>query len=148
AAAALAACAGLVVIAAARRVARHLPGPVGARLADLPPLVRAELLPLTLAESVCTHFATALAGYAVIRGLVPDAELTHALVFVPLSMATIYLPISVGGAGVREAAFASLYATVGVPEQAAVAAGLVMFAIQLGVSAIGGALQVGWPLED
>lgn len=144
----LAALSGVMALAGARRIAPLLPERLAEPLAGLPPLERPGLVAQGVLASILTHLLTALSGFAIVRGLHPTAALADALVFVPLSMATVYLPISVGGAGVREAAFAGLYGTVGVAESTAVAASLVMFGIQLVVSAVGGILLLLQPLGE
>jgi uncharacterized membrane protein YbhN (UPF0104 family) len=53
----------------------------------------------------------------------------------------------VGGAGVREAAFAALYGTVGVPEASAYAASLGFWGTQLISAAIGGVVNLFVPLS-
>jgi uncharacterized membrane protein YbhN (UPF0104 family) len=134
------------MLGGARRLAPYLPQVLAAPMSALPPVTSPARLLQCLAASVSTHLLTALSGHALVQGLVPDASVADALVFVPLSMATIYLPITVGGAGVREAAFASLYGTVGIDESTAVAASIGMFGIQLAVSGVGGLLHLWWPL--
>ena len=53
-----------------------------------------------------------------------------ALAIVPLASAEAFVPFSVSGAGVREAAFVELFSRVGVPAQASLAASLCMWATQ------------------
>ncbi|MCO4746625.1 MAG: flippase-like domain-containing protein [Proteobacteria bacterium] len=129
-------------IALSRRVAPYTPRVIGDRLAALPPLTQPGLFFAAIAASLGTQFLTALTGFFLLQALVREATLTDAIVLVPVSMATAFLPISVGGAGVREATFAALYSLVGVATDAALAASLALFAVQLAVSALGGLLTL------
>ena len=60
---------------------------------------------------------------------------------------TFNFPFTVGGAGVREAAFAALYGTVGVPEATAYAASLSFWATQLISAGVGGVINLFVPLS-
>ena len=60
-----------------------------------------------------------------------DVSLLHCLVFVPLVYVLLAVPVSLGGLGVREGALAFFFAQVGVPPEVSVAAGLVLYALQL-----------------
>jgi uncharacterized membrane protein YbhN (UPF0104 family) len=65
----------------------------------------------------------------------------------PLISASAFVPFTVGGAGVREAAFAALYGTVGVPEATAYAGSLGFWATQLLSAAVGGVINLAVPLS-
>ncbi|TNF60394.1 MAG: hypothetical protein EP303_07170 [Deltaproteobacteria bacterium] len=64
-----------------------------------------------------------------------------------LVSASAFFPFTVGGAGVREAAFAALYGTVGVPEATAYAASLSFWATQLISAGVGGVINLFVPLS-
>jgi uncharacterized membrane protein YbhN (UPF0104 family) len=78
------------------------------------------------------HWASATSGVAVVM---------------PLIGASAFVPFTVGGAGVREAAFAALYGTVGVPEASAYAASLGLWGTLLFSAALGGVLNLFIPLS-
>jgi uncharacterized membrane protein YbhN (UPF0104 family) len=120
-----------------RRVVPHLPAPVSAT-----PLL------LSLGLAVATHLGVAISGHLILMSLVPDLPFTTSLVLIPVAMATQMLPITVGGAGAREAAFVALYALVGVPSEAALAASLALFGTYLALAAIGAALPMPAAEDD
>jgi uncharacterized membrane protein YbhN (UPF0104 family) len=136
---------GLVVAAAAvttlalgQRLARFLPGPLAKIAASLPPIARARPFLLALALSLGTQTVVALTGHVLVSALDPRVVLGDSLVMVPLAMATSYLPITVAGAGAREAAYVALYGLVGVARVDALAGSLLVFGSQLVVGAAGG----------
>ena len=62
---------------------------------------------------------------------------------VPLAAATAFLPITVGGAGAREAVYVALCGTLfGMPEADALAASLGLWLAHLAVGAAGGVAQL------
>ena len=54
--------------------------------------------------------------------------------------------VTVGGAGIREATFATLYGKVGVPEAIGYAASFAFWAVQLVAGAVGGVLNLVMPI--
>ena len=139
-----AALAATLALAFGRRLSGGLPGPLR-RLGERLP-VPLSWLPLAaaLALSLATQICPALCGYALVHALAPQAGLLDALVIVPLAAAAAFLPITISGAGVREAVFVELFGLVGVPAQAALAASLAMWMSQAALAALGG----GWLLVD
>jgi uncharacterized membrane protein YbhN (UPF0104 family) len=65
----------------------------------------------------------------------------------PLVGAAQYFPLSVGGAGVREATLVLLYGMVGVAKPAALAGALAFAAVTYAIAAIGGVLHALRPLK-
>jgi uncharacterized membrane protein YbhN (UPF0104 family) len=61
--------------------------------------------------------------------------------------AAAFFPFTVGGVGVREAAFAALYGAVGVPEASAYADSLCFWATLLISAGIGGVINLLVPLS-
>jgi hypothetical protein len=135
-------CALVAAIPLARRLAPHLPGPLGRVAARLPALRDARAFALALALSVATQALVVLAGWILLAALA-DLGLAASLLIVPLAAATTFLPITVGGAGAREAVYVALCGGLfGMPEADALAASLGLWLAHLAVGAAGGALQL------
>ncbi len=143
----VAAAAALFGIAVAPRLAPLLPEKLGKPLRALPrlfsigPFLAAALLSLII------HAINIVAGHAIMHSLEPSVTFAQSAVVMPLIGAAAFFPFTVGGAGVREAAFAALYGTVGVPEASAYAASLSFWAIQLLTAGVGGVINLLVPLS-
>lgn len=131
---------GFAGLAFARRVASHLPERLGALLGRLPVLTKFWPVPPAILTAISTHVLTAYAGHLLITAVDPSVELTESLTLVPLALASAYLPISVGGLGVVEAALVQMLGMVGVPEGDAFVAAIMLRLCQWAVSAPGGLL--------
>jgi uncharacterized membrane protein YbhN (UPF0104 family) len=70
----------------------------------------------------------AFAGHVLLSTIHAPPSLFDSLAIVPFATAAAFLPFSVSGAGIRETVFVQLYAQVGVPAQASLAAALCMWA--------------------
>lgn len=139
---------GLVLgLAIGRRLAPWLPGFVGRIAASLPQLQRPGPFFVAALLSVCTHTLIAFVGHILVSSISDAVTLLDSFTVVPLAGAAAFFPLSVGGLGVREAAFDKLYAMVGVPEELAVAAALAFLVCQLIAAAAGGILHILSPLE-
>ncbi|MCW5809141.1 MAG: flippase-like domain-containing protein [Deltaproteobacteria bacterium] len=141
------ACALVAGIPIARRIAPHLPGFVGRIAGKLPSLVDARAFGLAIALSVATQALIALAGWILLAAVAPAGTapvgLGASLLVVPLAAATTFLPITVGGAGAREAVYVALCGSLfGMPEGDALAASLGLWLAHLAIGAAGGAVQV------
>jgi glycosyltransferase 2 family protein len=135
-------CALVAAIPLARRLAPRLPGPLGRAAARLPALRDGRAFALALALSVATQALVVLAGWILLAALA-DLGLLASLLIVPLAAATTFLPITVGGAGAREAVYVALCGRLfGMPEADALAASLGLWLAHLVVGAAGGALQL------
>jgi hypothetical protein len=89
-----------------------------------------------------------LAGFLFLESQLATVTLGDALVIVPVATATAFLPFTVGGAGAREAAFIVLCGTaLGMNASSATAASLMLWGSQLTVAAVGGLLQLLYPLS-
>ena len=132
----------VAAIPLARRLAPHLPRSL-ARIADkLPRLVDARSFVIAIALSIATQLFVALAGWLLLAALAPIG-LVASLLVVPLAAATTFLPITVGGAGAREAVYVALCAQLfGLPEAEALAASIGLWLAHLAVGAIGGLAQI------
>jgi glycosyltransferase 2 family protein len=139
----VASAAAVAAVAAGRRLAPRLPGPIATIAGRLPRLVGPGGLAAALALSVVTQALIVVAGHVLLAGVAPELGLAESLLIVPLAAATTFLPITVGGAGAREAVFVGLAGAVAaVPAGDALAASLALWAAHLAVGAIGGVVQL------
>ena len=83
------------------------------------------------------QLAVVLAGLLATRALDLDVSLTAALAFMPAVAIAQVLPISLGGLGVREGAFALFLGPLGVPTAQAITLGLLLYGLNLCVSLLG-----------
>lgn len=142
-----AAAAALIGIAVAPRLAPFLPEKLGKPLRALPRLFSIGPFIGAILLSLIIHFINIVAGHAIMHSLEPSVTFAQSAVVMPLIGASAFFPLTVGGAGVREAAFATLYGTVGVPEASAYAASLSFWAVQLLTAGVGGLINLAVPLS-
>ena len=141
------AAATLIGIALAPRLAPHLPEKIGKPLRALPRLYSAWPFLMAVLLSLVIHSVNIVAGHAIMHSLEPSVTVAQSAVVMPLIGASAFFPLTVGGAGVREAAFALLYGTVGVPEATAYAGSLSFWATQLLTAGAGGLINLAVPLS-
>jgi uncharacterized membrane protein YbhN (UPF0104 family) len=139
--------AALIGVAIAPRIAPLLPERLGKPLRALPHLYSAGPFLLAIFLSLIIHSLNIAAGHAIMHSLEPSVTWGQSAVIMPLVGASAFFPFTVGGAGVREAAFAALYGTVGVPEASAYAASLSFWGTQLISAIVGGVLNLMVPLS-
>jgi len=139
--------AALIGIAIAPKLAPLLPEKLGKPLRALPRLYSLWPFLIAIFLSLIVHACNIVAGHVIIHSLEPSVTLAQSAVVMPLIGASAFFPFTVGGAGVREAAFAALYGTVGVPEASAYAASLGFWGTQLISAAIGGVVNLFVPLS-
>lgn len=141
-------CALVGAIPIARRLAPYLPKPLAKIAGRLPSLHDRGAFALALAFSVATQALIALAGWQLLAALGP-IDLGASLLVVPLAAATTFLPITVGGAGAREAVYVALCGSLfAMPEADALAASIGLWGAHLAVGAAGGVLQLLRPPEQ
>ncbi|MFT3694685.1 MAG: lysylphosphatidylglycerol synthase transmembrane domain-containing protein [Kofleriaceae bacterium] len=127
----------------ARVLAKYLPGKLRTIAEKVPPLTSTTAFVIAVIYSVITQALVALAGFVLLHAVDPRVGLGASLLIVPLAAATTFLPITVGGAGAREAVYIKLGATLfAMPESDAVAASLALWLAHLVVGAIGGLVQL------
>ena len=104
-----------------------------------------RVLPLFYAYgiSLVSHFLVAVSGHVVISQVAPTTQFIENLVVVPLAQVAVFFPATVGGLGVREAAFVELYSRFGVGAGDAMAGALVFLGLNLASAAVGGLVHVG-----
>jgi uncharacterized membrane protein YbhN (UPF0104 family) len=91
-----------------RRLARFLPGPLARIARQLPLVVRPLDFAAATLLSLATQLAAVVTGWLILRDLHPSVTVADALLIVPAASATAFLPLTVGGTGVREAVFVLL----------------------------------------
>jgi glycosyltransferase 2 family protein len=89
----------------ARRLAPMLPGKLRAISERVPALSSARAFVIAAIYSVVTQLLVTSAGWVLLRAIDPAVDFGSALLIVPLAAATTFLPITVGGAGAREAVY-------------------------------------------
>jgi uncharacterized membrane protein YbhN (UPF0104 family) len=139
--------AALIGIAIAPRLAPLLPEKLGKPLRALPQLYSLWPFLIAIFLSLIIHSANIVAGHVIMHSLEPSVTLAQSAVVMPLIGASAFFPFTVGGVGVREAAFAALYGTVGVPEASAYAASLGVWGTQLFSAGLGGVVNLFIPLS-
>lgn len=136
----------VVAIATGGRIARFLPGPLARVASALPTVVRWRPFAAAVVLSVVTQSSVIFVGHVLVASL-SQVSLTESMVVMPLVGAAQYFPLSVGGAGVREATLVLLYGMVGVAKPAALAGALAFAAVTYAIAAIGGVLHALSPLR-
>ena len=141
--------AAVSAVAAARRIAPRLPGPLGRFAARLPAIVDHGPFSLALLLSLLTQALAAVTGWCFLASISDGAiTLPDALVVVPLGMAAAFFPLSIGGAGVREGAFIWLCTSAfSMSRSDALAVSLLIWVSQLLVALPGGLAQLIAPLS-
>jgi uncharacterized membrane protein YbhN (UPF0104 family) len=138
----------VAAIPLARKIGPRLPtgsGPLGkitAIASKLPALRDPRAFVVAVGLSVATQALVAAAGWILLAALAP-ISLAGSLLVVPLAAATAFLPITVGGAGVREGVYVALCGQLfGMPRADALAASLALWLAHLAVGAAGGLAQL------
>ncbi len=128
----------------ARRLAPMLPGKLRAIAERVPALSSVTAFAIAVVYSVATQLFVTLAGWVLLHAIDPAVGLGSALLIVPLAAATTFLPITVGGAGAREAVYITLGASLfHMTKSDAGAASLALWLAHLVNGAVGGLLQIG-----
>ena len=132
----------VIAIPFARRLAPRLPRRLATIAGKLPQLHAGRPFAAALGLSLATQVCIALAGWLLLAALAP-ISLAGSLLVVPLAAATAFLPITVGGAGAREAVYVALCGRLfGMPEADALAASLALWLAHLVVAGVGGLAQL------
>lgn len=133
----------MAAVAGARRLASLLPGRLGTLAGSIPAMAWPAGLAAALALSMVAQVTMALGGNALLSAVAPNVTLSETTVVVLVSVAASFFPLTVGGAGVREATLVVLCAAIlNVPENDATAASLGLWICQLVVAGAGGLLQL------
>lgn len=134
-------------IALAPKLMRWIPKPLAKPIRALPRLYKWWPFIGAIVASLIIHSLNVVAGHAIMHSLDPAVNASESAVAMPLVSASAFVPFTVGGAGVREAAFAALYGTVGVPEATAYAGSLSFWATQLISAGVGGLINLWIPIS-
>lgn len=138
----------VLALPSARRLAPVLPGKLGTLASRIPALSEPRAFVTATVLSVLTQLLVALAGWVLLRAVDPRVDLAGALLIVPLAAATAFLPITVGGAGAREAVYVTLGASLfGMAKADALAASLGLWLAHLACGAAGGLLSLSDRLD-
>lgn len=121
-----------------RKVARWLPTSLRVLVGDLTTPHGTRPLLVAILWSLVAQTGAVLASYVLVRDLDPHLGLVDSLAFIPIASLSLYVPISLAGLGVREAAFVVLLGRVGVSPANATAASLAFMASLLVLAAAGG----------
>jgi uncharacterized membrane protein YbhN (UPF0104 family) len=133
----------VLAIPIARRLAPYLPGPLRDIAGRMPELASGRAFVTATLLSIATQALVAIAGWILLRAVDPRVDLGASLLIVPLAAATAFLPITVGGAGAREAIYVTLGASLfQMPRGDALAASLALWLAHLVCGAVGGALYL------
>lgn len=138
----LASAAAIIAIALGQRLARYLPGRLAALARSLPPIVHSRWLLVAVLWSLASQALVGVTAHVFVVGLDTDVALADSLTLAPMAFAATYFPLTVGGAGTRDAAMVALYGSVGVSQSDALAASIQILLAYI-VYAIIGAL-VSW----
>jgi uncharacterized membrane protein YbhN (UPF0104 family) len=139
--------AGVIVVASVliavgtARLVRWLPERLAKYVHRLPSVHSRSLIGAALLVSFLAQVISAVTGHILIASLSDRVQLADSLVNVPLIGVMQYVPVAIGGAGVREMGFVALYAAAQVRAEDAFAAGLSMGVMQYLLSALGGLAQ-------
>ena len=132
----------VLALPVARRLAPYLPGVVGEYAARVPALSSWGAFGVTGLLSLLTQALVTVAGWVLLRALVP-VTLGQALLIIPLAAATTFIPITVGGLGARELVYVALGGTMlHLGSEDALAASLALWLAHLAVGGIGGVIQL------
>lgn len=134
-------------IAAGRRLARFLPKKLAALASQLPELTGYTAFGAAIAMSMVNHALIGIVGHIVISPLSPHVSMFDSWVLAPLSFATIFVPVTVAGAGTRDAAMIALYGAVGVAKEDALLGSLEILLSYVLVACTGGVVGALIPLQ-
>ena len=138
----------LLGIALGRRIAPHLPSFLAKPASSLPELNAPFAFVLALGMSIVNQTFVGLMGHTAIGPLAAQVGALDSLVLSPLAFAAIFFPLTVAGAGTRDAAMVALYGLLGVPQETALLASLEILVAYILVAALGGGLSLITPLRE
>jgi uncharacterized membrane protein YbhN (UPF0104 family) len=142
----LGAAALIVGVAQAPRLAHYMPRPIANIMRGLPVLTHYAPFAVACIISLLIQLMLVTCGHVLVSSIYPEARFSDSMLVVPLAAAAAFFPLSVAGAGPRDAVLVTLYGLAGVPKPAAVATALALLFIALVVGASGGILQLYAPL--
>jgi glycosyltransferase 2 family protein len=147
----LAGVAGTVVLLTLDRLPKRLTRlPAIASFVRFGSLVRFLLLQferrgVLLGSALLIHLVTALACYALARGVGAQLTLLDAGILIPPVVLLTAVPISISGWGVREGAMVACLGLAGVPSEQALSVSLLLGAISVIIGLVGGSIWLASP---
>lgn len=100
------------------------------------------LLALAFVLSLAVQVVRVLVFYVVALGFNLHAPLMYYIVFIPLIMVLIMLPVSINGIGVREVSFVGFFSLAGMPESGAFAISFAVSVLTTLTTAVGGLIYM------
>lgn len=100
------------------------------------------LLALAFILSLSVQVVRVLVFYVVALGFNLHAPLMYYVVFIPLIMVLIMLPVSINGIGVREVSFVGFFSLAGMPESGAFAISFAVSVLTTLTTAVGGIIYM------
>jgi len=97
---------------------------------------------IVLLFAVLQHLCIVLSTWVVVDMVAPQVSFVAVAFVRSITVILLMLPVSVGGLGVRELVFFTLFPLFGVSSEAALTSSLILFGVQLVVSAIGGLIEL------
>ena len=97
--------------------------------------------------SIPSQLTAICATHVLVHGIEPRLQLIDSLALIPIASLVTYVPISLAGLGLREAAFVVLLGKVGVAPGDATAASLAFMGVLLFVAVVGGVAHAIQPLR-
>ena len=131
----------------AARFGGRLGGRVGRALAGLPRPEKPAWFGVALGLSLVTHSVASVVNWLILRELDPSVSLLDIMVLMPLALGVIYVPVTIAGLGVREAAFVVLLGEIGVSPVDATVCSLTYLGVLVTMAAGGGVSHLIWPLS-
>lgn len=92
--------------------------------------------------SLVFNFTLIAANYFAAKAFAVDISLWYFWIFVPITSVVTMIPLSLGGLGIREIGYVTLFTQAGVPEQVAFSMSLTIYIFTLISGLIGGVLYV------
>jgi glycosyltransferase 2 family protein len=137
----------LIAVTYAHKLAPSLPGPLRRLAERIPTPHRHWPLFAVMLIAVLCHTCAACGGHALLRSMAPGVPLSQSLAIIPVAAAAAFLPFTMAGIGVREAAFVALYARVGVPEADALVVSFGVLGCNFFWALLGGLIELISPLQ-
>jgi len=108
-------------------------------------LLRSERRGALFGSALLIHVVTALACYALARGVGAQLSLLDAGILIPPVILLTAVPISISGWGVREGAMVACLGLAGVPSEVALSVSLLLGAISVIIGVVGGVIWLASP---
>lgn len=92
--------------------------------------------------SIAYNVIVILANYATLRGLGLTPALAPLFCLIPLTAIVAAVPLSINGFGIREGAYVTALATMGIGAEHAISTSIIVTSIVIGVGLLGGVIQL------